>query len=131
MNLRFLDMGMAGVLEAALIAFLVGVVALLAIRLLFSRRLGWSHAHEIGWACLLAVVAGCGADLWHLFYMFIVPMQSPVSIRRVLAGIHDPDFLSTRVFAELVAAALGVLLAWWLFGGARRRRTRASGQDPE
>lgn len=131
MNLDFLHMGMAGVLEAALIALLVGVVAQTLVRLVLSRRLGWSHAHEIGWAYLVALLAGCGVDLWHLFYMFIVPMQSPVSIQRVLSDIHDPDYLSTRVFAEMVAAGLGVLLGWWLSGGHGRRRTPASGQESE
>lgn len=131
MNLGFLDMGMAGVFEAALIALAVGVVVQLLVRLLLSRRLGWSHAHEVAWAYLVAVVVGCGVDLWHLFHMFIVPMQSPVSIRRVLSGIHDPDYLSTRVFAELTAAGLGVALGWWLSGGARRPRTRDAGQDLE
>ncbi len=131
MNLDVLGMGMAGVWEAAALALLVGVLAQLLVHALLTRRMGWTHGHEIGWACLLALVVGCGADLWHLFYMFIVPMQSPVSIRRVLSGIHDPDFLSTRVFAEVTAAITGVLLGWWACAVRARRHGPDADQERE
>ncbi|KGI78871.1 hypothetical protein [Oleiagrimonas soli] len=124
MNLRFLDMGMAGVLEAALIAFLAGVVAWLLVHALVGRRLGWSAGKQIGWAYLLTLLGACSVDLWNLLYMGIVPMQSPVTIQRVLADIHDPDFLGTRVVAEVATAGLGVMLGWLLTSGHLRRRTR-------
>jgi len=118
-NLAFLDMGMAGVLQAGLIALLVGLLVVCLAHLLLSRRLHWSDAHEIGWSWLAAVGIGAGIDTWHLFYMAVIPMQSPVTIRRVLSGIHDPDFLGIRVFVEITAATLGVMLGWAL---CRHRR---------
>ena len=130
MNLSFLGYGMAGVLEAGLIAFFVGLAVYGLVHALLRRRMRWSDAHEIGWSWLVAVAIGAGADTWQLFYMSVIPLQSPVTIRRVLAGVHDPDELSTRVFMEIAAVSLGVMLGWWL---ARLRRDRggASGQDRE
>lgn len=133
MNLSFLGYGMTGVAEAALIALLAGLVAQLLVHRLLWRRMRWSDAHEIGWSWLLGVAAGAGADTWQLFYMSVIPMQSPVTIRRVLAGIHDPDFLGMRVFAEMAGVSLGVMLGWWLTRRRRGRRDASAGstQEPE
>lgn len=130
MNLTFLGYGMPGVLEAGLIALVVGLVVYGLVHGLLRRRLHWSDAHEIGWSWLVAVAIGAGADTWQLFYMSVIPLQSPVTIRRVLAGIHDPDYLSIRVFTEVAAVSLGVMLGWWI---ARLRRARggAPGQERE
>jgi hypothetical protein len=116
MNLDILDMGMTGVWEAALIALLAGFVLYALLHGLIGRRAGWSPAREIGWAFLATLAIACGADIWNLVYMGIVPMESPVTIRRVLSGIHDPDYLGTRVVFEIVAASFGVMLGWLLFG---------------
>ncbi|GAB3029967.1 MULTISPECIES: hypothetical protein [Oleiagrimonas] len=124
MNLRFLDMGMAGVLEASLIALAAGIVALLLVHVVVGRRLRWSHGKQIGWAYLFTLLTACSADIWNLVYMGIVPMQSPVTIQRVLSGIHDPDYLGMRVVGEVVAAGLGVMLGWLLVSGPLRRRGR-------
>jgi len=130
MNLSFLGYGMAGVFEAGLIALIVGLVVFALVHGLLWRRMHWSDAHEIAWSWLLAVAIGAGADTWQLFHMSVIPLQSPVTIRRILAGIHDPDYLSTRVFMEIAAVSLGVMLGWWLTR-MRRARGGASDQDRE
>lgn len=117
MNLDFLGMGMTGVWEAALIALLAGFVLYVALHGLIGRRAGWSPGREIAWAFLATLVVASSADFWNLLYMGIVPMQSPVTIRRVLSGIHDPDFLGMRVVFEVVASGFGVVLGWLLLGG--------------
>ncbi|MDA3912679.1 hypothetical protein [Oleiagrimonas sp.] len=116
MNLSFLGMGMVGVWEAALIALVAGLVLYGLLHALIGKRAEWTAAREIGWAFLATLVTACGADLWHLVYMGIVPMESPVTIQRILSGIHDPDYLGTRVVFEIVAASFGVMLGWLLFG---------------
>lgn len=130
MNLSFLGYGMTGVFEAGLIALVAGLVVYGLVHWLLWRRMNWSDGHEIAWSWLVAVAIGAGADTWQLFHMSVIPMQSPVTIRRVLAGIHDPDYLSTRVFMEIAAVSLGVMLGWWL-ARMRRARSGAPGQEPE
>ena len=56
--------------------------------------------------------------------MGIVPMQSPVTIRRILADIHDPDFLGMRVVCEIIGALLGSVLGWLLWTGSLRAHMR-------
>lgn len=130
MNLSFLDMGMLGAFEAGGLALLIGFLAH-GLWHAFGRREGWSHAKEIGWAYLTALVIGAGADLWHLLYLGIVPLDAVVSIQRSLAGIHDPDYLSERVFIEIVAAGLGVMLGWLVWTDVLRRRPGRDKAPPE
>ena len=74
-----------------------------------------SQGQIIGWACLIAVAAGAGVDIWNLFYTSIVRLESPLYARLALAWIHDPDELGGRVVLEVVGALSGVGLGWWLF----------------
>lgn len=129
MNLFFLDSGMAGVIEASLIALVAGLAACALVHGLVGRRAAWTDAHEIGWSWLGAAAVAAGADTWHLFYMSVIPMQSPDTIRRVLDGIHDPENLGTRVFAEFAAVSAGVMLGWWLAGLRRARRAPGRGRQ--
>ncbi len=110
MNLR-LHFGWPGVLEAALIALAVGVVCYLLFHWIGARR-RWPHGPAIGWSCLAALVVATGIDAWHLFYMGVVKLESPVYARIALAKIHDPNYLGTRVFFSATAALCGVALAW-------------------
>lgn len=119
MNLALLPHGPAGVALAGLLAALVACLAHALVHFLLGRRQGWSAAREIGWAWLAGAVIGAGADAWHLLYLGIVPLESPVSIARVLSRIHDPDSLGMRVSVELIGVSAGVVLGWLLWG--RRR----------
>ncbi len=110
MNLP-LPLGWTGVLLAALIAFVVGVASLLAWTWL-ARRAGWSEAQAIGWACVTAVVIGAGIDTWHLFYLGVVTLESPLYARIALAKIHDADNVGTRAFLEWCGALAGVVAGW-------------------
>ncbi len=118
MNLR-LHFGMTGVLEAALIALLVGVLCYLLFHWIGARN-RWVHGPAIGWSCLAALVIATGIDAWHLFYMGVVKLESPVYARIALAKIHDPNFLGMRVFMSGVAALCGVAVGW--MGMQARRR---------
>jgi hypothetical protein len=119
MNLAFLPYGAMGVFLSALISLAAGVVALGLVHA-WGRRHGWTHAAEIGWAWLATMAATASIDTWHLLYMGVVPMQSPVTIARVLAPIHDPDTLGVRVVCEFIGASAGVMLGWLLWTGAWR-----------
>ena len=110
MNLP-LHLGWPGALEAGLIALLVGLLAF-ALFHAIGTRARWPHGHAIGWASLVAVAVGAGIDAWHLFYMGVVKLESPVYARIALAKIHDPNYLGTRVFFSATAALCGVALAW-------------------
>lgn len=112
MNL-VLHMGLLGSLEAAGIALLVGLLAYVVVALLLGR--GGDRGHVLGGACVLAIAIGAGTDLWKLFYLGMVKLESPLSARLALATIHDPDQLGTRVLFELLAAVAGVALGWWWF----------------
>jgi hypothetical protein len=74
-----------------------------------------SQGQIIGWACVIAVAAGAGVDIWNLFYTSIVRLESPLYARLALEYIHDPDQLGGRVVLEVVGALSGVGLRWWLF----------------
>lgn len=123
MNFFFLPMGMAGALAAGAFSLLVGVW-LLGLVHLFGRRHAWSHGQEIAWAFVATWLATSSVDSWNLVYMGIVPMQSPVTIGRILADIHDPDYLSVRVMCEIVGAMLGVMLGWAVWTGSLRAHLR-------
>lgn len=119
MNLP-LHLGWLGALEAGLIALAIGVV-LYAVFHALSARFSWKPGHAVGWACLGAVAIGAGTDLWNLFYIGVVKLESPVYARVALSKIHDPDGLGVRVLMEVIGALAGVALAWLL---AQRREAR-------
>ncbi|WP_024890622.1 hypothetical protein [Luteimonas huabeiensis] len=110
MNLP-LHFGVLGALEAGLIAFVVGLLAFAAFHAL-SVRLRWNPGHSIGWACLAAVAIAAGLDIWNLFYLGVVRLESPVYARIALQRIHDPNGLGTRVLMEIAGAVAGVALGW-------------------
>ncbi|MFT3761626.1 MAG: hypothetical protein QM761_03240 [Pseudoxanthomonas sp.] len=122
MNLS-LHYGLLGALEAAAIAFVVGLLAYALWRWL-SRRFGFSDGHAIGWACASATVAAAGLDAWNLFYLGIVKLESPLYARLALQGIHDPESLGVRVVLEAIGAWTGVVAAWL---GLRKR---SAGMQP-
>lgn len=110
MNLP-LHFGLLGALEAGLIALFVGLLAFAAFHAL-SVRLRWSPGHSIGWSCLAAVAIAAGLDIWNLFYLGVVRLESPVYARIALQSIHDPNGLGTRVVMEIAGAVAGVALGW-------------------
>jgi hypothetical protein len=110
MNLPLFS-GWTGILVAALIAFLIGVACLLLWRWL-GRRAGLSEAQAIGWACVTSVAIGAGIDTWHLFYLGVVTLESPLYARIALAKIHDADNVGTRAFLEWAGALSGVVTGW-------------------
>lgn len=107
MNLP-LPPGWTGVLAAGLIAFAIGAVALLGWRWV-ARRAGWAPSRAIGAACVTAVAIGAGIDSWHLFYLGVVQLESPLYARIALARIHDADHLGVRVLLEWTGALAGVV----------------------
>lgn len=117
---------MPGALAAGAFSLLVGAL-LLGLVHLFGRRHAWSHAQEIGWAFIATLLASASEDSWNLMYMGIVPMQSPATIGRILADIHDPDYLGIRVVCEIIGAMLGVMLGWAVWTGSLREHLRGSG----
>lgn len=124
MNLP-LHFGWLGVMEAALIAFGVGILCLLAWRWL-CLRWGWHESRAIGIACCFAVAIGAGVDSWNLFYLGVVRLESPLYARLALARMHDPDFLGTRVFLEWAAALSGVVAGWGLMAARGRAGDEAT-----
>jgi len=120
MGLAILSLGWAGVAQAALIAFAIGLALSLAAHAL-APRFGWREGTAIGVSIGLALLIGAGVDAWHLFYLSIVRLESPMLIRHVLASIHDPGMLGSRVLAEAVGAVAGVMLGWYLALHRRRR----------
>lgn len=112
MNLP-LHLGWLGALEAGLIALVIGCIVYRVFHGL-GARLDWPPGHALGWSCLLAVAVGAGIDLWHLFYLGVMRLESPVYARIALQKIHDPDGLGARVLLEVVGALAGVVLGWLL-----------------
>jgi len=110
MNLP-LHLGWPGALEAGAIALLAGLLAYGVFHVL-GARLRWTPGHAIGWSSLVAVAAAAGVDLWNLFYIGVVKLESPVYARIVLSRIHDADNLGTRVVMEILGALAGVAIAW-------------------
>jgi len=113
MNLP-LHFGLLGTLEAGGIALLVGLLMYL-LMLRVVRGLGGSVNQAIGAACVLAVIIGAGIDIWKLFYMGIVRLESPLYARIFLSTIHDPNELGSRVVLEIAGALAGVALGWIAF----------------
>lgn len=119
MNLP-LHTGWLGVLEASAIALAIGFLVFLFWHFL-CRRLHWSDARAVGWACAVAVALGAGIDTWKLFYLGMMKLESPLYARLALAGIHDAERLGARVVCEILAALCGVGVGWLSFsrrGGA-------------
>ena len=118
MNLP-LHNGFLGVVEAGLIALLIGILAYGLLRWIV-RVLGGSVGHALGWACVLAVVVAAGLDAWNLFSLGMMKLESPLYARLALQGIHDPASLGARVVFQVVGALAGVGLGWLLFTGGWR-----------
>lgn len=129
MNLP-LHLGWLGALEAGLIALAVGFVLYLVFHAL-AARFDWKPGHAIGWAFLAAAAIGAGIDIWNLFYLGVMRLESPVYARIALAKIHDPDGLGFRVVMELVGAAIGVALAWMATQRAAARREHVHHDEAE
>lgn len=107
--------GWIGGLEAGAISLALGVALYLVCHAL-GRRSGWSAARQVGWAYLAALVLSAREDVWNLFYFNYGRLQSLQLLQAKLAQVHDPDGIGTRVLCELIGAAAGVFLAWWLTG---------------
>jgi len=118
MNLP-LHFGFLGALEACLIAFAIGLLVYAGWQAI-CRALGWSIGHAIGWSCVIAVIIGAGIDIWNLFYLGMVKLESPLYARIALKAIHDPDALGTRVVLEIMGALTGVVMGWQWFSRAWR-----------
>jgi len=127
MNLP-LHSGLLGALEAGLIAFLIGVMVY-ALWAWVCRLTGLTVAHAVGWGAAIAVAIAAGLDSWNLFYLGISKLESPLYARLALAGIHDPDFLGTRVLLQIVGALSGTVLGWWLFSGRLAGHHREDARD--
>jgi hypothetical protein len=110
MNLP-LHLGWLGAVEAGLIALLVGFIVYLLFHWLAARQ-RWTPGHALGWASLVSVAIAAGIDLWNLFYLGVVKLESPVYARIALASIHDADSLANRVVFEILGAVTGVAAAW-------------------
>ena len=121
MGWTWLSTGMAGVLEAAAIALVIGLVVC-AVAHPIGRRIGWKQGTEIGVALLITLVAGAGIDAWDLFHLSIIRLESPFVIERTLGEIHDPAYLGTRVVFEFAGAMTGVMLGWYLSIASSRRK---------
>lgn len=128
MNLAFLPYGPWGVVCAAMISLVAGVL-LFGLVHAWGKREGWSHALTIGWAWLATMLLTASVDVWHLLYLGIVPLESPVTIARVLAPIHDPDTLGVRVVCEFIGASAGVMLGWLAWTGAWRHARSSRSAD--
>lgn len=130
MNLS-LHLGMLGALEAGLIALLIGVLAY-GLWHLIMRRAGGSAGQTLGWSMLTAVVIAAGIDIWNLFYLGVMKLESPLYARMALQKIHDPESLGTRVVLEVTGAMVGVVIGWLLFSGGfhKEASTREAGETP-
>ena len=127
MNLP-LHNGFLGVMEAGLIALLIGILAYGLLRWIV-RALGGSAGHALGWACVLAVVVAAGLDAWNRFSLGMMKLESPLYARLALQGIHDPASLGARVVFQVVGALAGVGLGWLLFTGGWRDDVVVEGEE--
>jgi len=121
MNLP-LHYGLLGSLEAGGIALLVGLLVYFLWHHL-CRFMRGTAGHALGGACVIAVVIAAGIDIWKLFYMGIVRLESPFYARLFLSTIHDPNELGTRVVLEIIGACTGVALGWLLFSSRSASRS--------
>jgi hypothetical protein len=115
----WLSTGIAGALEAGLIALAIGALVC-ALCYHLGRRAGWKQGTEIGVAFVATLFVAAGVDAWDLFHLSIVRMESPFVIERTLGEIHDPAFLGTRVVFEFCGAIAGVMIGWYLAAVALR-----------
>lgn len=122
-------MGMPGAFAAGLLSLLAGLILYWPVHAM-GRQLGWTPAGNIARTFLLTALATASVDIWNLFYLGIVPMQSPVTLARVLATIHDPDYLGKRVVLEITGAALGAVVGWLIGSGSLRNYLRDSRSRP-
>jgi hypothetical protein len=113
MGFSWLSTGVAGALEAGLIALAVGALTCALCHHL-GRRVGWKQGTEIGVALVATLVIAAGIDAWDLFHLSIIRLESPFVIERTLGEIHDPAFLGTRVVFEFCGAVAGVMIGWYL-----------------
>ena len=113
MNLP-LHTGLLGALEAGLIAFVIGVLVY-ALWSWVCRRSGLKLGHAIGGGAAISLVLAAGIDIWNLFYLGVMRLESPLYARLALQGIHDPGSLGARVVMEVVGAMVGVVIGWRLF----------------
>ena len=113
MGSSWLSPGVAGALEAGLIALAIGAL-LCALCHRLGRRVGWKQGTEIGVALVATLVIAAGIDAWDLFHLSLVRLESPFVIQRTLGDIYDPAFLGTRVVFEFCGAVAGVMLGWYL-----------------
>ena len=123
MNLP-LHNGFLGVMEAGLIALLIGMLAYALLRWIV-RALGGSPGQALGWACVLAVAVAAGVDTWSMFSLGMMKLESPLYARLALQGIHDPAWLGARVVFQVMGALSGVALGWLLFSGGWRKKNVA------
>jgi hypothetical protein len=124
MGFSWLSTGIAGALEAGLIALAIGALVCALCHHL-GRRAGWKQGTEIGVAFVATLFIAAGVDAWDLFHLSIIRLESPFVIERTLGDIYDPAFLGTRVVFEFCGAMAGVMLGWYLAAVAlsgRRRR---------
>ena len=131
MNLS-LHTGLLGALEAGLIAFAIGVLVY-ALWSWVCRRNGLKVGHAIGWGAAISVALAAGIDIWNLFYLGVMRLESPLYARLALQGIHDPDHLGLRVVMQVLGALGGTVLGWWLFSrrsAAAATATPARTDDP-
>lgn len=127
MNLP-LHMGLLGVIEAMLIAFAIGLLVC-ALWQWICKRCGWSAGHALGWACVFSVAIAAGVDIWNMFYLGMVRLESPLYARMALENIHDPDSLGTRVLAQAGGALAGVGLGWYWFSRGWREESVQPGTE--
>ena len=120
MNWTFLHSGLAGVVESALIALALGVVAFAFFHRL-GRTRGWAEGRALGWACLVALLVGCSLDFFHLLRLFLLDANYPARVRQALLGIHDPERLGIRFLAEALCA-VGGAVAGWIYVESRGHR---------
>lgn len=123
MGFSWLSTGIAGALEAGLIALAIGAL-LCALCHHFGRRVGWKQGTEIGVALVATLVIAAGVDAWDLFHLSIVRLESPFAIAQALGDIHDPAFLGTRVVFEFCGAVAGVMTGWYFAAVAMAGRRR-------
>lgn len=125
MNWGFLHSGVAGVLESTLIALAMGLVAFAVFHRL-ARRNGWPEGRALGWACMVALLAGCSIDFFHLLRLFFLDATYPARVRLALQGIHDPEWLGVRFLCEAAGAVLGPFAGWvYVESRAPREEPRA------
>jgi hypothetical protein len=129
MNWRFLHTGLAGVAEAALIAFVLGVFFFACFHQL-GRRRDWPQGQALGWACIVALLLSSIIDFFLLMQVFRLNPLYPSRIKLVLQKIHDPEWLGIRFLAEVFGALAGAVVGWaWVESRAARRRDRQAHID--